>query len=157
MRWSEVVAMVMMVVPSVEHDLRCAVVPVSFTDTYSDAADPDIDAFRDNHWFVACVQRTGKCRHRQKRNKTKGKQSILHGTLFGWGRSMSRYPPECALGPLGVCIGLTSTALDMPLKYRGPAGAYPIKVRLSSPDPRRRCVKWPENAGIEVPPLILHD
>lgn len=75
------------VVASVEHNRRCAVVPmpVSLTDTNSDAAaaDPDFDACRDDHWFVAAVQRTGKCRHRQERNKKKGKQSILHDTLFG--------------------------------------------------------------------------
>ena len=82
-----VVAMVMAVVP-VEHD--SGVMPVPVTDANSDAADPDIDVFRDDHWFVAGVQRTGKCRHGHERNKKKRKQSILHGTLFGWGRSTSR-------------------------------------------------------------------
>jgi hypothetical protein len=55
--------------------------PVSVTDANSDAADPDFDVFRDDHWFVAGVRRTGKCRHGQKRNNEKRKQSILHGTL----------------------------------------------------------------------------
>jgi hypothetical protein len=93
LRWSAVIVIVMViVVASVEHDRRCAMVPmpVSLTDTNSDATDSDIDAFRDDQWFVAGVQRTGKCRHRQERNKTKAKQSILHDTLFGWGRSTSR-------------------------------------------------------------------
>jgi hypothetical protein len=80
-----VVAMVMVGL-SVEHDRRCAMVPmpVPFTDADSNApaADPDLDAFRDDHWFGARVQRTGECRHRQERNKKKGKQSILHGTLW---------------------------------------------------------------------------
>jgi hypothetical protein len=57
-----VVAIVMVVVVVVP-------MPVSLTDPNSDAADPDIGAFRDDHWFVADVQRTGKCRHRQERNK----------------------------------------------------------------------------------------
>ncbi|MGA3309060.1 MAG: hypothetical protein ABSD08_10650 [Xanthobacteraceae bacterium] len=63
------IVMVVVVVP----------MPVSLTDPNSDAADPDIGAFRDDHWFVADVRRTGKCRHRQERNKKKGKHSILHG------------------------------------------------------------------------------
>ena len=53
-------------------------VPVSFADSNSKAANSDIGAFRDDHWFVADVQRTGKCRHRQKRNKKKGKHSSLY-------------------------------------------------------------------------------
>jgi hypothetical protein len=86
MRWSATVVIVMVVVVlSVEHDIRSAVVPmpVSPTDSNSDAADPDIDALRDDHWFVPDVRRAGKCRHRQERNKKKGKQDILHDTLFG--------------------------------------------------------------------------
>jgi hypothetical protein len=81
-----VVAIVMVVVvPSVGHiEASMVPMPVSFTDPNSDAADPDIGAFRDDHWFVADVQRTGKCRHRQERNKEKGKHSILHGILLGW-------------------------------------------------------------------------
>ncbi len=81
-----VVAMVMVVL-SVEHDRGCAVVPMPMlvTDVNSDVADPDLDAFRDDHRFGAGVRRTGKCRYRQERNETKRKQSILHGTLFGWG------------------------------------------------------------------------
>jgi hypothetical protein len=85
--------------------------PVPLTDVNSDAADPDIDGLRDDHWFVAGVRGTGKCRHRQEWNNKKRKQSILHGTLLGWGRTTSRYPPRCALGTSEVCIGLTSTAL----------------------------------------------
>ncbi len=59
-----VVAMVMVVL-SVEHDRRGAVVPMPMlvTDANSDTADTDLDAFRDDHWFTA-VQRTGKYRRR---------------------------------------------------------------------------------------------
>jgi hypothetical protein len=57
-------------------------VPVSFADSNSKAANSDIGAFRDDHWFVADVQRTGKYRHRQKRNKKKGKHSSLHDVLL---------------------------------------------------------------------------
>jgi len=88
-----------MVMASVEHD-ALVMMPMSVTDAdaNSDAADTDLDAFRDDHWFVAGVQRAGKCRQRQKRNKNKAEQNILHdGTLFGWGQSTSRYPSECAL------------------------------------------------------------
>jgi len=141
MHWLAAIAIVIamvMVVLAVEHDI-VVMMPVSVTDDNSNAANPDVDAFRDHHWFVADVQRTGKCRHRQERNKKKGKQSILHdGTLFGWGRSTSRYPPECALGAAEVCIGLTGAALETPLKERGSAGAHPIKIRSSCPpDPKR--------------------
>jgi hypothetical protein len=73
----------MMAVPAVKHDSVVTVMPVSSTDVNTDAADPDVDAFRDNHWFVASIRRTGKCRQRQKRNNKQGKQSILHGTLLG--------------------------------------------------------------------------
>jgi hypothetical protein len=86
MRWlaAVVIVMVMVTVVSVEHD-SVIPMPVSVTDMNSNAAYPDIDAFRDDHRFVADIQRTGKYRHRQERNKKKGKHSILHGTLFGWG------------------------------------------------------------------------
>jgi hypothetical protein len=91
MRWLAAVVVVIVVVFWLDHD-RCDVVPmpVSHTDANSNGADADFDAFRDDHWFVADVQRTGNCRHRQDRNKKKRKHSILHGTLFGWGRSTSR-------------------------------------------------------------------
>jgi hypothetical protein len=90
MRWlaavAIVLAMMMVVVLSVEHD-SVVMMPVSVTDVDADAADSDIDALRDDHWFVAAIQRAGKRRHRQKRNKKSGKQNILHdGTFFGWGR-----------------------------------------------------------------------
>jgi hypothetical protein len=39
-------------------------ISVSLTDPNSDAADSDIGTFRNDHWFVADGQRTGKCRHR---------------------------------------------------------------------------------------------
>jgi len=74
------------VVPSVGHIEASMVpmpMPMSLTDPNSDAADPDIGAFREDHWFVADVQRTGKCRHRQERNKKKGKNRILHGIFLG--------------------------------------------------------------------------
>jgi hypothetical protein len=79
------VVAIVMVVPSVGHiEASMVPMPVSLTDPNSDGADPDICAFRDDHWFVADAQRTGKCRHRQERNKKKGKHSILHGILLGW-------------------------------------------------------------------------
>jgi hypothetical protein len=141
MRWLAAVAIaiaIVMVVVSIEHD-SVVPMPVSITDPNSDAADPDLDALRDDHWLVAGIQRTGKCRHRQERNKKQGKYSILHGTLFGWGHFTSRCPPECALGTPEVCIGLTMTALEAPMKERGLAGACPIKVRSSCPpDPKRQ-------------------
>jgi hypothetical protein len=59
--------------------------PVSVTDPNSDVVDPDIGAFRDDHRLIADVRRTGKCRHRQKRNNEKRKQGILCDTLFGLG------------------------------------------------------------------------
>jgi hypothetical protein len=77
-----VVAIVMVAVSSIGHikaSTRMVLVPASLTDSNSDAADSDIGAFRNDHWFVADVQRTGKGRHRQKRNKKKGKRS--HGQL----------------------------------------------------------------------------
>ena len=82
-----------------------------------DAADSDIGAFRDDHWFVADVQRTGKYRHRQKRNKKKGKHSILHDVLLGetlavpmLGRMRAWY------SRFQVCIELTSAVLETPLE-----------------------------------------
>jgi hypothetical protein len=83
----------MVVVPSVGHieaGSRMVPMAVSLTDPNSDAADSDIGAFRDDHWFVADVQRTGKCRHRQERDEKKGKHSVLHDILLGLGRSRSR-------------------------------------------------------------------
>ena len=80
-----VVAIVMVVVSSIDHikaNTRMVPVPMSFADSNSNAADSDIGAFRDDHWFVADVQRTGKYRHRQKRNKKKGKHSSLHDVLL---------------------------------------------------------------------------
>jgi hypothetical protein len=80
-----VVAIVMVVVSSIVHiKASTRTVPVSLTDPNSDAADSDIGTFRNDNWFVANVQRTGKCRHRQKRNKKKGKHSSLHDVLLGW-------------------------------------------------------------------------
>ena len=80
-----VVAIVMVVVCSIAHikaSTRMVPVPISFADSNSNAADSDIGAFRDDHWFVADVQRTGKCRHSQKRNKKKGKHTSLHDVLL---------------------------------------------------------------------------
>jgi hypothetical protein len=120
-----VVAIVMVAVSSIGHikaSTRMVLVPVSLTDSNSDAADSDIGAFRDDHWFVADVRRTGKCRHRQKRNKKKGKHSSLHDILLGLGRSPSRCSAECALVIPKVCIELTSAVLEMLLErtwFRG--------------------------------------
>jgi hypothetical protein len=73
-----------MAVPSVGHiEAAMVTMPVSLTDPNSDAADPDIGAFGDDYGFVAAARRTGKRRHRQERNKKKGKHSILHGILLG--------------------------------------------------------------------------
>jgi hypothetical protein len=80
-----VVAIVMVVVSSISHieaSTRMVPVPMSFADSNPNAADSNIGAFRDDHWFVADVQRTGKCRHRQKRNKKKSKHSSLHDVLL---------------------------------------------------------------------------
>jgi hypothetical protein len=118
------VAIVMVVVSSsghIEASTKMVPVPVSLTDPNSDAADSDIGAFRDDHWFVADVQRTGKCRHRQNRNKKKSKHSSLQ--TFSWmRRSPSRCSAECALGIPVVCIELTSSVLEMVLErtwFRG--------------------------------------
>jgi hypothetical protein len=78
-----VVAIVMVAVSSIGHIKASArMVPVSFTDPNSDAADSDIGTFRNDNWFVADVQRTGKCRHCQNRNKKKSKHSSLHDVLL---------------------------------------------------------------------------
>jgi hypothetical protein len=82
-RWSAAVV-VMMAVSSRGHiEATMVAMPVSLTDPNSDAADPDVGDFRNDHWF-ADGQRTGKCRHRQKRNKKESKCNILHGTLLCW-------------------------------------------------------------------------
>jgi hypothetical protein len=94
-----------------DHDAVVAM-PVSLTAANPDAVDSDMDVFRNDDRFIAGVHRTGKCRHRQERNETKNKHGILgilHGTLFGWGRSTSRCAPQCALDNSEVCIGLIST------------------------------------------------
>jgi hypothetical protein len=81
--------------------------PVSDTDANSDWTDSDFDVFRDDLRFVAGVQSTGKCRHGQERNNEKGKQSILHDTLFWLARTLAR-SAECAFVVPVVCIELTS-------------------------------------------------
>ena len=43
----------------IEASTKMVPVPVSLTDPNSDAANSGIGAFRDDHWFVADVQRTG--------------------------------------------------------------------------------------------------
>ena len=66
---------VMVAVSSIGHikaSTRMVPVPMSFADSNSNAANSDIGAFRDDHWFVADAQRIGKHRHRQERNKKKG-------------------------------------------------------------------------------------
>jgi hypothetical protein len=108
------VAIVMVVVSSsghIEASTKMVPVPVSLTDPNSDAADSDIGAFRDDHWFVADVQRTGKCRHRQ--NGTRNRANTVVFMTFSWvGRSPSRCSPGCALGIPVVCIELTSAVLE---------------------------------------------
>jgi hypothetical protein len=83
-----IVAVVMvMAVPSGGHiEVTMVPMPMPVADVNSHRADSDFDVFRYDYWFVAGVRRSGKCRHGQKRNNEKGKQSILHDTtLFGWG------------------------------------------------------------------------
>ena len=103
------IAIVMVVVSSFAHieaSTKMVPMPVSLTDPNSDAADSDIGAFRDDHWFVADVQRTGKCRHRQ--NGTRKRANTAFFMTFSWvGRSPSRCSAECALGIPVVCIELT--------------------------------------------------
>jgi hypothetical protein len=85
--------------------------PVSLTAADPHATDSDMDVFRDDDRIIAGVHRTGEGRHRQERNETKNKHGIfgiLHGTLFGWGRSKSRCPLKCGLDTSKVCIGLTN-------------------------------------------------
>jgi hypothetical protein len=96
MRWSAavlIVIMIVMVVLAVDHDAVVSM-PVALTAANPDAIDSDMDVFRDDDRVIAAgVHRTGKCRHRQQRNETKNKHGIfdiLHGTLFGRGRSVSR-------------------------------------------------------------------
>ena len=82
-----VLIVIVMVVPlAADHDVVS--MPVALTAANPDAADSDMDVFRDDDRVSAAgVHRTGKCRHRQERNETKNKHGIfgiLHGTLFGW-------------------------------------------------------------------------
>jgi hypothetical protein len=80
-----VVVAIVIVVSSIAHiktSTRMVPVPMSFADSNTNAADSDIGAFRDDHWFVADVQRTGKYRHRKKRNKKKRKHTSLHDVLL---------------------------------------------------------------------------
>jgi hypothetical protein len=58
------IAVVIVAVFWVDHD-RCDVMPMMVSHTDSNAVDADFDAFRNDHWFVADVQRTSNCRHRQ--------------------------------------------------------------------------------------------
>ena len=61
-----VVAIIMEAVVSSCAHIEASMVPmsVSLTDPSPDASDPNIDVFCDDNWFVADVQRAGKCRHR---------------------------------------------------------------------------------------------
>jgi hypothetical protein len=63
--------------------------PVSLADANSDRTDYDFGVFRDDRRFVAGVQSTGECRHGQERNNKKGKQRILHDTLFWLARPLA--------------------------------------------------------------------
>jgi hypothetical protein len=58
-------AIVMVMAVSRGHvEVTMVPMPVSHADANADVADLNSDAFRDDHWFVAGVQRAGKCRHR---------------------------------------------------------------------------------------------
>jgi len=96
------------VMVTVVMDPHFVVMPVSVTDAYADAADPDLDIVRDDHRLVAGVRRTGECRHHQKRSKKNGKYNGFHDTLFDWGTVVVPVGAGCALGPVNVCIELTS-------------------------------------------------
>jgi hypothetical protein len=81
--------LIVMVVALVDHDAVVSM-PVSVTAADPHATDSDMDVFRDDDRIIAGVHRTGEGRHRQEWNETKNKHGIfgiLHGTLFGWGRS----------------------------------------------------------------------
>jgi hypothetical protein len=58
-----------MVALSVENDSVVVMMSVPVTDANSDAADTYLDGFRDHNRLVADVQRPGKCRYCQKRDK----------------------------------------------------------------------------------------
>jgi hypothetical protein len=93
------ILIVMVVVFAADHD-AVASMPISLTAANPDPADSDMDVLRDDDRFIAGIHRTGKGRHRQERDETKNKHGIfgiLHGTLFGWGRSMSRCPHNARL------------------------------------------------------------
>jgi hypothetical protein len=140
-----VAAIVMVVVSSsghIEASTKMVPVPVSLTDPNSDAADSDIGAFRKDNWFVADVQRTGKCRHRQKRNKKQGKHSSLHDVLLGWtlavpmlGRVRPRY--SCSLYRIDQCCsrdgGWKNAALSALIRTAGSGRARPIESRVRVP------------------------
>ena len=86
-------------VPSFAH-IKASMAPILVSLTYpnSDASDPNIDAFREDNWFAADVQRTSKRRHCQEQNKRKSKHSILLDNLLGLERSPSRCLVKCTLG-----------------------------------------------------------
>ena len=101
------IVMVMAVSSSGHIEVTMVPMPVSDTDANSDWTDSDFDVFRDDRRFVAGVQRTGKCRHSQERNNKKGKQDILHDTLFWLARPLAPIDRMRVCFPL-VCIELTS-------------------------------------------------
>jgi hypothetical protein len=126
------------VVSSCAH-IEASMVPisVSLTDPNPDASDPNIDVFRDDNWFVADVQRTGKYRHRQKRNKKKGKHSSLHDVLLDETLALP-IPRRMRAWFAEVCIELTSSVLEMVLEERGSATRLSEQAWRCPPDPKRR-------------------
>jgi hypothetical protein len=88
--------------------------PVSDTDANSDWTDSDFDVFRNDRRFVASV--SGKCRHGQERSNKKGKQSILHDTLFGLARPLAlivrmRVCCSCSLYRIDQCAIWNNTSM----------------------------------------------
>ena len=80
----------MVVVPSVGHieaGSRMVPMAVSLTDPNSDAADSDIGAFRDDHWFVADAQKSANTGI--VRSGTRKRANIAFFMAFSSGRDAS--------------------------------------------------------------------
>ena len=78
-----VIILDLVVVPIAHIEAGGVPMPVLLADRNSNATYSNINVFRDDNWFVADVQSTGKCRHRQKGNKKKAEHCILHDFILG--------------------------------------------------------------------------